>query len=77
MSRYDGDPRVVFNGDGSVTLPDPVDGDWRIYEDRDVWVAHNEDQGFLHSTINADFPATFRSCDEAIFVIVGDPQVAA
>lgn len=74
-SRYSSDPRVVFNGDGTATIPDsPANGDWTVRERFGEWIADNPEQGFLHDTVNADHPARFGTCDEAIFAIVGDPQ---
>lgn len=75
MSRYSNDPRVVFNDDGTATIPDqPTNGDWTVRESGDSWIAENPEQGFLHSTINADYPERFRTRDQAIFAIVGEPQ---
>lgn len=67
MSAYSGDKRVVFNGDGTVTLPDPVNGDWHVHQDRDgLWTADNPEQGFLRSRTNGAFRATFHTRDEVL-----------
>lgn len=58
---------MVEHADGSVTLPDPVNGDWHVHETGDgLWTADNPQQGFLRSSRNGAFRATFRSRDEAL-----------
>lgn len=77
-SRYESDPRVVFNGDESATIPDvPVNGDWTARGRDGVWTVTNPVQGFLRSEHDLNVPAPFPSLDEAIAAIVGDPQASA
>lgn len=80
MSVYDKDLRVQLHADGTATLPDGpggLAGDWQVFERDSVWMARNEGQGFLKSRFNADYPATYRSRDEAISALIGEPQVSA
>ena len=60
-------PRVVEHDDGSVTLPDPVNGDWRVHQTDDgFWTADNPQQGFLRCRTNGAFRATFHTRDEVL-----------
>jgi len=65
---------VIVHADGSASLPGGVDGDWHIHQVGGVWVADSSLTGRLRSGHNPALEATFRSRDEAIAVLVGDPQ---
>ncbi len=77
MSKYRDDPRVYFNADGTATLPDPVDGDWQVRRDGDVWVGHHEQQGFLHNLTDARHRAEYDTCDKVRRHLLGPAQVTA
>lgn len=68
MSVYVGDPRVVLDGDGTATIGEgaPGEGGWTVRGSGGRWVAENPVQGRL--------PDSFRTCDEGIAAIIGDPQ---
>jgi hypothetical protein len=57
----------VLHQDGSATLPDPVNGDWRVHQTDDgFWTADNPRQGFLRSRVNGAFRATFHTRAEVL-----------
>jgi hypothetical protein len=61
------DLKLIENADGSVTIPDPVNGDWHVHETGDgFWTADNPQQGFLRSRTNGAFRATFHTRDEVL-----------
>lgn len=77
MSAYESDPRVVFNQDGTVTLPGGANGDWTVHERDGFWTADNPEQGFLRSSHNGAFQATFHTRDEVLERLLGPAQVTA
>jgi hypothetical protein len=61
------DLNLIEHADGSVTIPDPVNGDWHVHETDDgLWTADNPKQGFLRCRVNGAFRATFHTRDEVL-----------
>lgn len=75
MSAYARDPRVRFNGDGTATLPDPVNGGWTVRREHGHWVAVHPEQGHLHDLTCADYPARYGSRDEVFEHLLGPATV--
>ncbi len=76
MSAYAGDPRVVFNGDGTMTLPGGGHGDWLVVRNGDGrWVASHPEQGNLRDRWNGDYSAQYGTCDEVLEQLLGPAEV--
>jgi hypothetical protein len=75
VGEYTHDPRVVFNDDGTVTIPDHLGrADWTVRQRAAMWVVDNPELGLLRDMEHPDRVAQFAFRDEAIFALIGDPR---